>query len=93
MKVRKQPQLGALEEMVLSHLVFLRENPLEDLDRPWFDAVAELLLAMHPELGIWWRHRVRQALHRHAVLRGCQAVELFDLLIEEALRAWIPSGS
>ena len=91
--VQKQPQFGALEEMVLAHLLFLRENPLEDLEPPWFEAVTELLLAMHPEVGVWWRHRVRQELHRHAVLHGCQAVGLFDSVIEEALRVWIHSES
>ena len=86
-------QLGALEEMVRSHLVTLREGPVERLDGPWFQAVTELLVTMHPETAIRWRYRVRQELERHAVLHGCQAVEHFDYMLGEALRAWIAAGS
>jgi len=93
MAEQEQSQRGSLEEMVRSHLVCLREDPLDRLDGPWFDAVTELLLAMHPEIAIRWRHRVTQELERHAVLHGCQAVEHFDYMIEEALRAWTAAGS
>lgn len=86
-------QLGALEEMVQSSLLGLRDMPLDVLDRRWFEGVTELLLAMHPDPATWWRHRVRQALARHAVMHGCQAVERFDAMMGEALHAWIASGS
>ena len=86
-------QLGALKEMVHSYLLGLREMPLDLLDRRWFEGMTELLMAMHPDRAIWWRHRVRQALARHAVMHGCQAVERFDAMMEEALHAWIASGS
>jgi len=93
MGAARRSQLGALEEMVQSHLMGLWETPLDLLDSQWFDAVTELLLAMHPEIAIRWRHRVTQELERHAVLHGCQAVEHFDYMIEEALRAWTAAGS
>lgn len=86
-------QRGALEDMVQSYLVALRETPVELLEGPWFHAVTELLVTMHPEPAIWWRYRVRQELERHAVLHGCQAVERYDSMIEEALRAWTAAGS
>ena len=86
-------QLGALEEMVQAYLLGLRAMPLDLLDRRWFEGVTELLLAMHPDCAVGWRHRVRQDLARHAVLHGCQAVERFDARMEEALHAWIASGT
>lgn len=86
-------QLGALEEMVQHHLLVLRETPLDLLESRWFHAVTELLMAMHPDIAVQWRHRVRQGLARHAVMHGCQAVNRFDAMLEEALRAWTASGS
>ncbi|NOS80667.1 MAG: hypothetical protein HOP32_03675 [Nitrospira sp.] len=93
MGTARRSQLGALEEMVQSHLMGLRETPLDLLDSQWFQAVTELLMTMHPEIAVWWRHRVRQALARHAVLHGCQAVDQFEHIMEEALRAWTATRS
>lgn len=93
MGAARRSQLGALEEMVQSHLIRLREGALEVLDHRWFSAVTELLMAMHPEIAIRWRHRVTQELHRHAVLHGCQAVDQFERIMEEALRAWTATRS
>ena len=72
MGTARRSQLGALEEMVQSHLMGLRETPLDLLDSQWFHAVTELLMTMHPEIAVWWRHRVRQALAR--VMRCCMGV-------------------